>query len=180
MAVFFLVKQNLILRRRLKDNPIGSAIFKPVFSPASIMTLALAANAMAFMQMIHTDFIIEANMEIFDLDGSIMRPNVNNWMLLGKQLSLLFGTGSLMALINGAVDSEYFEMGETPMLAGLRIQAEMFKRLMMRFWWLILGTGAVFGMAGGLGPMLFLAIELTVMWAGSLLVIWIAKTRENK
>ena len=86
------------------------------------------------------------------------------WGVLWDQLAVLVGTASLLELVARAVRDEA-ELGmEDPGKAWMRALLTITERLLPRFWWAAAGLGVVFGIASGPGVVLFLAVELLLMW----------------
>ena len=175
LAGFFLFWEWFTLRHRLGNNTKEHPLLKPIYLPAVIMTLAIAANAMVIMDITYLNFIEEFNRAVYNIDGSISQHETSQWDLLAKQLSILLGTGSLMLVIRQAINDEYPNSQENQKTFGLELQANMYKRLMVRYWWVVIGAGAAFGITAGPGIPLLLAAELTIMWLGCRLAIWIMK-----
>jgi len=166
IGIFFIVWDRYILYKRLKGNPDKDELIQSIYLPALIMTLALAANALAFMQMLNLEMMMEMNREVFRPDGSIESSGISQLSVLRKQLSIIIGTGLLMLIIRNAIDRDYHDDSDPPRVIGVKVQMEMYKNLMVRHWWAVIGVGAVFGVITGPGVVLLLALELTIMWFG--------------
>gem|GEM_PF-2218566 len=86
------------------------------------------------------------------------------WELLGPQLSVVAGTASLMWLAVRALRHPSVFEEPTPELGMSRAVLVIVERLLPRFWMAVLGLGVVFGLFGGRGMVMLLAIELTLCW----------------
>jgi len=119
---------------------------------AWIMIGVLLANALAF-----------AKLALIDAEINSPVP-ATRWDLITTHGSVLLGTGSLMGLVVLALGQPAVWAEPTPMLASTRLMVVIAERLLPRFWWAAVGLGALFGVAAGVGPVLFLAGELTLFW----------------
>lgn len=163
ITAIFILWNWIFLQHALAGHPQRNDMMKYVLMPALIMTLALAINAIAFTGILYTDWMITTQEMAYQPDGTIA-PNASKCTLLMKQLSILVGTTSLMFIVRRAILVDYSNIEESPKILGLKIQADMYKWLMLRHWWAVLGIGTVFGIMVGPGIALFLAVELTFMW----------------
>lgn len=142
-----------------------------LFGPAWIMVASLFANALAFMRTALVQREMDAMAEATWDSGRFF---------LGASADVMactLGTGLLMAIVVGALDDDEIYDADTPHGAGLRAQAIMFRRLLVRHWLAVFGLGTVFGVAGGSGVVLLLAGELTLMWAGCAIGLKIMERR---
>ncbi len=98
--------------------------------------------------------------------------------LLMRQVSVLVGTGALMMVIQRALGRGWEGLERRPKIVGVMVQERYYRELMRRHWWAVLGAGTVFGVAGGTGPVLLLAVELTLMWAGCRMIMAFTKRPE--
>jgi len=147
--------------RVLDGHPRARELSRAVFGPAVIMTLALASNALVFMQTVLIQYEMVDMYQVLDEGGSV-------WFELARrQVAVLAGTASLMHIVRRALRGGYADEERPAMIVGVKVQARMYRRLAREHWWAVLGLGTVFGVAGGSGPVLLLAFELTLMWAGS-------------
>lgn len=118
-----------------------------------IMILILLTNAEAFakMNLIEWEFATE-------VPGTWRR-------LFFSHLGVLVGTGSLMCLVVRALQDPSVLEETAPLLGTSRAMVVVAEKLLPRFWWAALGLGTLFGCTGGSGPIIVLAIDLTLFWA---------------
>ena len=152
-----------------------------LFRPAAVMIFALVANGMAFLQMKYVGWEIESMEEHFVSDGSMDQSRAPNRLdLLLGQISVLAGTALLFEIARRALHSE-LRKDDTPTIAALRVQQTVMRNLFRRHLWAVLGIGTVFGVAGGSGEVLFLALELLLMWVLSWIILrFMEKKRARK
>ena len=138
-----------------------------IFSPALVMTLALTANGLAFMQEVSVNQVLQFP------DGG------GTWQLLKEQLAVLSGTGLLFEIVRRALAGP-IEADDTPLVAGYRLQIRLYRRLLKEHLLAVLGVGAVFGIASGFGMAAFLACELVLMWAGAVAMLRCAIAKQRR
>ncbi|MFG0328848.1 MAG: hypothetical protein ACF8PN_03010 [Phycisphaerales bacterium] len=154
-------------RIREKENPQEWLQF--VLWPGVIMILVLAVNGGAFLKVVGLEHaMLEA--EGIDYHAAESSP-AGGWSLMIEGFFVLVGTSFLMWLSYRALLNPRIYELRHPRAAGLLAQRLIVERLVFRHWLAVFGVGAVFGVATGGGPVLLLAVELTLMWMISIVGI---------
>jgi len=136
----------------LRDKEDAAEWRTPLLGAAWIMIGILTVNAQGYVKM---------NLIGWEIGGQTPGTGMD---LLVSHLGVLGGTASLMWLVALALKEPAVLREPDPHLGAYRVMVVVAERLVVRFWWAVLGIGVVFGYTAGPGPVVFLAVELTLFW----------------
>jgi hypothetical protein len=167
-AVLIAARAALTVQERVRSRADRQEWFVHVYWPAAAMILVLAGNGLGFLQMARTEHLVNAAQASAAGDDGAAQSGL---ALAVDQISVVAGTCLLMLMSCRALKNERIYRLPSPRTAGICAQRLLIEGLLVHHWLAVLGLGAVFGILAGPGIALFLACELTLMWAGCVLYL---------
>ncbi len=158
----------ITVKQKSLSMPDAAETIKVAASAGTIMTLCLDVNALAFVQSTYLEWMMASQEGVWDSTGNCLGTRATRFHLFIDQINLFIGTGYMMWIIRDAIALERFSPEEISELNGHEVIGEMLKRLALNYWWIILCAVIFFGATSGIGMILFLAIEMTIMWG----IVW--------
>lgn len=166
MTVFFVYRTWLTVKRKVNQNPEFSGLAGITFMAGAVLMLCLAVNALAFLQSTYVNWLTMAQQEVWDVSGRYAGTRATRFHLCLDQINIFIGTGYMMGMIRDAAAFKNITPASLSKISGMDVLDNMLRRLVVHHWWLIGGMVCFFGFTSGAGMVLFLAIELTIMWGG--------------
>jgi len=164
MAGFFVFWDWHTVQNKKELQPQNIEFFRACFIIAAILTLCLCANALAFVQHAFVSWEMDSQTEIWTREGTFAGFKADRLDLIIDQVNLFVGVGYPMWLIHGAVAFNHEDKDKLTKANVLHVIEDMLKRLIINYWWSLIGLGTFFGVTSGIGMIFFLFIELVIMW----------------
>ncbi len=180
MGGFYIYWIWLTTDRRIKSTPEYRDMAGITFMAGAVLILCLTINALAFVQSTYVNWMTMAQQEVWDVNGHYVGTRATRFQLYVDQINLFIGTGYMMGMIRDAAALKEISPVLNSKSTGLAALDNMLRRLVFHHWWLIAGMLVFFGLSSGTGMMLFLAIELTIVWGGVRIGAMILRKREQR
>ncbi len=161
---FFIFWSWLTAQQKVDEKPELRDIVDLAFSAGTLLMIGLTLSSLAFFKGIYNDWFMEMQQEVWARNGHLIKNKVTRLHLVIDQFNLIIGTGCLLWMIRDAISLEHFEPSSSKKLDELRVLDEILKRPVVYYWWFIGGLALFFGFSSGKGMVLFLAMEITLMW----------------
>ncbi len=156
-------------KQKSLEMPDATETANNAASTGTIIALCLLGNALAFVQDTYLSWAMTSQEGIWDANGNYLGPRATRFHLIIDQINLFISTGYMMWIIKDAIALKRFSQEDISDMNGVEVIEEMLKRLTINYWWVIISAFIFLSATSGIGMVIFLAIEMTIMWG----IVWV-------